>query len=736
MRKFALLIGGAAALLVSAPAQAFGLRTHLYIAEQVLAGVSRDCRLNLAGTNAEVPQDVCKAIQDHPDYFMAGALGPDVFPDLIVGQNFVHPGTPNGRQAADWLEMLLVEASSDEEIAFAYGEMIHASGDVFAHTYVNNYAGDVFELSARWHKDVERRHFDLEKYIDQRLPYEPDLDALAVPSDLLVRTMVQTSYIPGNQDLTHQDILELIKGPTAKVSKVLAEKLTRAGPAAHMTAMWAILLVAERAPRTATCNEVDAVERMTVAFRNYVAAEKAARDGSTHIPSQYASAPPRIDCAKEELVAAQAAFDAAVDEGRSIGWHDQAHNEREAWWKTLKRGERKMLRRAYKEYLTAVEFREQARMVNAIAPIWAADVRKAIAAYMDASLEAGKLMVRSGEPVPPAAHERRSMTFPYEKWKSCYLPVFKGHPIDAAKLTCDRITSLNADTSLEDAAFYAGIGDTPRSLIFGYMQFSRWLDGLGLDLLLTAAKITAPDLGDLIESVHSPARVTRTKLNDTFQTPKSGQLGFRCVADFIDADLGMIARSDGTRIDEDCRPRSSDKTPAFFDPEEFVPIQHAITLGKLALLSREEVKNLAEKMAGLGSQVEVGDQTARYSIILDTVKSLDGSHQWQGASLPMPRSRSGAARVRGGAGYPRLVEPGAITIRNDNAITDRPGFPYYRTDDLRREVFSRLFPSPFEGEILKRVEFEADHYPFRPCSNDPFRPNHVEPQREEVCEVD
>ncbi len=73
----------------------------------------------------------------------------------------------------DWLNHLLLKAQSDEEIAFAFGFSVHAAADVFAHTYINQYAGDIFEL--RDEREVEVRHFVLEKYIESLTPTRENL---------------------------------------------------------------------------------------------------------------------------------------------------------------------------------------------------------------------------------------------------------------------------------------------------------------------------------------------------------------------------------------------------------------------------------------------------------------------------------------------------------------------------------------------------------------------------------
>ena len=121
-------------------------------------------------------------------------------------------------------------------------------------------------------------------------------------------------------------------------------------------------------------------------------------------------------------------------------------------------------------------------------------------------------------------------------------------------------------------------------------------------------------------------------------------------------------------------------------------------------------------------------------MILDTAKSLDGSHQWQGLSLPMPRARGGAINSNVGAGYPARKASG-FEARVDRSVKKRFGFPYYQSIALRRDVFAKLFPMPFEGEILKRKEYDVSRYPFRPCDHDPFRPTHTEGSREKVCET-
>jgi hypothetical protein len=169
---FAILLIGSIGLFPSA--SAFGVGAHQHVGKTIFGGIDpNDCSIpvDVIGATpfrARLNERVCRAIRGNRDAFLAGVIGPDTFPDLIVGQLTAHPGVVGGWQAADWLRHLLTNASSDEEVAFAYGYVVHGATDVFAHSYVNHYAGDVFDL-ARGGTGAEARHFALEKFIDVML---------------------------------------------------------------------------------------------------------------------------------------------------------------------------------------------------------------------------------------------------------------------------------------------------------------------------------------------------------------------------------------------------------------------------------------------------------------------------------------------------------------------------------------------------------------------------------------
>nr|MBA3754386.1 zinc dependent phospholipase C family protein [Nitrospira sp.] len=189
----ATICAGVFILCASEGASAYGLRSHLWIADQVYQDLD-DCRLKIAGDEFEIDPERCQSIRLNRPAFMAGALGPDIFPDLIIGQTIVHPGVAGGSQANDWLSELLLQANGADEIAFSWGYAMHYAGDIFAHTYVNNYSGDTFDLLKGGTANPELRHFRLEKYIDQSLRFDFDPSSLEAPAPFLARVLVRRDY--------------------------------------------------------------------------------------------------------------------------------------------------------------------------------------------------------------------------------------------------------------------------------------------------------------------------------------------------------------------------------------------------------------------------------------------------------------------------------------------------------------------------------------------------------------
>lgn len=665
MRKRLLVAAGAALAGLAAPACAFGLRTHLYIADQVWQDLA-DCRIAIRGQNFAVPAETCRAIRAHRGEFLAGALGPDVFPDFLVGQSIVHPGVAGGWQANDWLNHLLASAERDEERAFAWGYAMHFAGDVFAHSYVNNYAGGIFEIGARRTKGIELRHFRLEKYIDQKLDLAIDAADLRVPAAWLARQLVQYDYGAAGGPRTGDFYASATSNPRGFL-RAAVRRLRAGGPAAPVMTILTMLDLA--------------------------------RVASARAPRQEQEERARLD----QALAAARRTEQLYDLPRS---ETMIFDSRSAGYARLNRTQRSEVQAAYRVYRSQVEAWQQARAMTVFTREWARDLEVVGQRYIEASLEFGAAMVRDGGADRPPFEERGGTSAAYRRWYACYAPVLRGQPVAAGDQVCARLQAMGSNLRLRRAALLASLGARPRSTYFRLLQLNEYLGGLIEDLAIGLVGLGDRNLSKLLEEVLEPVPVTTETLNATFAAGPNGQLNFRCAADWIDADLGLRAPlASGTDAPCDNVPR----TRAALDPAGFAPLDNALVLARLALLDQAGLRDVATRFGGNPAEMRMGAQP-RYSLLLDSVRSLDGSHQWRGTSLPFPRRAAWRAA-------PPALSAGYAFGGSGSAPA---GLPFYQTEALRRTVFTALF-RPFEGAILRRAEMQPPAYPFRPCAGDPLR---------------
>ena len=81
------------------------------------------------------------------------------------------------------------------------------------------------------------------------------------------------------------------------------------------------------------------------------------------------------------------------------------------------------------------------------------------------------------------------------------------------------------------------------------------------------------------------------------------------------------------------------RTRTTLDPARFAALDDALVLARLALLDQQGVRAVAGRFGGNPAEPRLGAQR-RYSVLLDSVRSLDGSHQWRGAAMPFPRRQA------------------------------------------------------------------------------------------------
>ena len=163
---------------------------------------------------------ISEAIRLFPDYYRGGVVGPDGFPDIYVGQSFIHPdsrcnnGELNNNDCSqdqgksftyEWLRHIYDQAwlyynshNGDNEgkkaLAFMYGFLTHAAGDMWGHTLVNDFARGIFpgvgEISSDPSKlGIVARHIVPESYIGKHTP-ETTL-TLNAPLDFVYYTFLE-----------------------------------------------------------------------------------------------------------------------------------------------------------------------------------------------------------------------------------------------------------------------------------------------------------------------------------------------------------------------------------------------------------------------------------------------------------------------------------------------------------------------------------------------------------------
>jgi hypothetical protein len=138
-------------LFAPATAKAWKPFAHNYTGDQAYADAVDDGSVTVGGHSYPLEPRLVSALRDWPQFYNAGVVGPDGFPDIAYGQSQIHPV-----HTGKWLRYLVDRAwaaqtdsgySGDEQaqiLAFTYGFLTHAAGDMWGHTLVNDFAGGVF----------------------------------------------------------------------------------------------------------------------------------------------------------------------------------------------------------------------------------------------------------------------------------------------------------------------------------------------------------------------------------------------------------------------------------------------------------------------------------------------------------------------------------------------------------------------------------------------------------------
>ncbi|MFK7912824.1 MAG: hypothetical protein AB8B93_02825 [Pseudomonadales bacterium] len=275
---------GLYSLLAASDAWAFKLVTHIVLANDIAEQIEQTGKVVLRDVTGKtfktfkVDRQLQDSIRRYKSAFVMGALGADVYPDLIAGQMTTHPGLPLqlggaherlpivetlteqlslphndrafGWQTDDWLAHVRDSAlgnaknKASPEVAFAYGYMLHAAMDTWAHSYVNLYTGDLFSMFKN--QTAAARHVALEIYFkNAHAPYQPKIPVKAPRQSKAAATLIEIGVGKRPRQAVLNDNYSKLVAPARFVTRTVilnddaAEQYSREVGATHLWAMWA-----------------------------------------------------------------------------------------------------------------------------------------------------------------------------------------------------------------------------------------------------------------------------------------------------------------------------------------------------------------------------------------------------------------------------------------------------------------------------------------------------------------
>ena len=199
-------------------AEAWKILSHVNSADLILLELQRSQTLtgkasitinapyeNGTAYTYQIPDEYWEALRDYPNEFRAGSMGPDLYPDLLTGQGYIHPyyeKTVEGKTyrvgSGEWIKALCdsvncMPRGNDRKkaIAFMLGYMLHYCGDQFGHDFINCFAGGTYpDLSAVNYSDTKDKNLNI---ILSHMSEESFMDGLVNWSFLKANGYLNTS---------------------------------------------------------------------------------------------------------------------------------------------------------------------------------------------------------------------------------------------------------------------------------------------------------------------------------------------------------------------------------------------------------------------------------------------------------------------------------------------------------------------------------------------------------------
>lgn len=156
-----------------------------------------------------VPHEFANAIMEYPAAFSAGSQGPDAYPDLYVGQTYIHPYDSTLEiGSGEWIEHMCNVVNSlpkgyarDEALALTLGFINHYCGDMFGHDYINSYAKgsfpDIMDGVDEQEVGIIVRHLSTETKMDSYIPKTFNSNEVDAPEEFLMGSLIYDGH-PNN----------------------------------------------------------------------------------------------------------------------------------------------------------------------------------------------------------------------------------------------------------------------------------------------------------------------------------------------------------------------------------------------------------------------------------------------------------------------------------------------------------------------------------------------------------
>ena len=800
------------------PAYAWKIETHIWLADQLWSEVRSKGAVQLPIGQFPVPPLLRTAIATNRGPFLLGVLGPDSYPDMIAGQFTTHPGLeappigprPLTRQANallmaadpaikdlnedanaltqrgpdcfrslrvadpkkevplwqtdDWLCWVrhqgLSAGAGGREAAFAYGYLIHAAMDMWAHSYVNLYAGDIWSLKEE--QEVELRHMGIESVIARTHRTFLEEPGSMTQQEAFAEFNKQLKDYVGNLASTvseQKDGLTYLRAPLDFVRKHLilnpavANQYAREDMTTHLFAMyvyWAQVgtISAQLGPlrssinaaagqlaqgvsqaqgaftaaQTAYNNSVQAAEAAYNAFKE---AEKAANRASEQFEKARKDAFGVIDNITDQMVAALPPFlkQPYEDAKKARNAAFNALDARRDDYNRLAKA-RDQKKEAMQDALETVNLRrsaqtlmDQARTQTLVAfdagvNTWRTGIENAVDAYILAWEETSKELIR-----PPGSRfsPGHDVTEPLKQWVRCWGRTF-GLPVLAQVApVCDmaRTAYQNANKNLNNLKLLAQNALIPQPIRERIEALDKLMAQTSGFILVETGKLVSRAI--LIDQNGVLGGHARSLINLRLKTPNAQEVDdefddntagkdkqlvtYPRFSQLIASDMGVPHAALTQLLAQNPRTPTPNMQARLTLSQlgTFSALQNSYVMAKLTLLDGFQLNKLTPLTATLAPYTS---NAPAGEVLIGALRSIDGDHQWQKFAPYPPRRPSIDCSRKWADGSPQDAYCHPRMFGYDACDTGKGGLKLWQNPQLRAQVFNNLFKGPLTPSLV------------------------------------